>query len=115
MSRQKAALFHHFTYVFLSSKSQFKCEYLDSFVSKLYGQFKVDIGYVSGTTYKNQNLGINNMLNSLKRRKVNPLLKKFYVLFNFIGISFSVLRAIVKNACYKNISWAHFVIHSKKN
>ena len=67
----------------------------------LYGQFKVDIGYASGTTYKNQKLGINNMLNSLKRRKIRPLLKKSYVLINFIEITFSVLRAIVKNACYK--------------
>ena len=66
----------------------------------LYGQFKVDIGYVSGTTYKNEKQRINNMLNSWKRRKVNPLLKKSYVLINFIGISFSVLRATVKNACY---------------
>ena len=55
----------------------------------LYGQFKVDIGYASGTTYKNQKLGINNMLNSLKRRKVNTLLNKSYVLINLIGISFS--------------------------
>ena len=54
------------------------------------------------------------MLNSLKRREVNPLLKKSYVLINFIGILFSVLIAILKNACYKNINWAHFVIKSKK-
>ena len=38
------------------------------------------------------------MLSSLKRRKVNPLLKKSYVLINFIGISFSLLETIVKNA-----------------
>ena len=59
------------------------------------------MGYISVTTNENQKLGINNMLNSLKRRKVSPLLKKSYVLINFIGISFSVLRAIVKNACYR--------------
>ena len=41
------------------------------------------------------------MLNSLKRRKVNPLLKKSYVLINFIGISFSLFRAIVRNAWYE--------------
>ena len=85
-----------FTYVLWSSKNQFKCEYADSFVWILYGQFKVDIGYVIGTTYKNQMRGINNMLNSLKRRKVNPLLKKSYILINFIEISFSVFRAIGK-------------------
>ena len=54
------------------------------------------------------------MLNSLKRRKVKPLLKKSYVFINFVGISFSLLTALVKNACYKNINWAHFVIKSKK-
>ena len=85
-----------FTYVLWSSKNQLKCEYVDSFVSILYGQFKVDIGYVSGTTYKNQKREIDNMLNSLKRRKVNPLLKKSYILINFIEISFSVFRATGK-------------------
>ena len=54
------------------------------------------------------------MPNSLKRRKLNPLLKKSYVSINFIGISFSLLTALVKNVCYKNINWAHFVIKSKK-
>ena len=67
----------------------------------LYEEFKVDIGYISVTTYKNQKQGINNMLNSLKRRKVNPLLKKSYVLINFIGNSFSLLTAFVKNGFYE--------------
>ena len=52
--------------------------------------------YISVTTYKNQKLGINNMLSSLMRRKVNLLLKKSYVLINFIGISFGLFRTIVK-------------------
>ena len=85
-----------FTYVLWSSKNQFKCEYVGSFFSILYGQFKVDVGYVIGTTYENQKRGINNMLNSLTRRKVNPLLKKCYILINFIEISISVFRAIGK-------------------
>ena len=38
------------------------------------------------------------MLCSLKRTKVNPLLKKSYVLISFIGNSFSLLTAFVKNA-----------------
>ena len=92
---------HNFTYVLRSSKNQFKDEYLDSFVSILYGQLKVDIGYISRTTYKNEKRGMSNILKSLKRRNVNPLLKKSYVLINFIGILFSLLRAIVKNACYE--------------
>ena len=41
------------------------------------------------------------MLNSLKRRKVNPLLKKSYVLINFIGNSFSLLTAFLKKAFYE--------------
>ena len=59
------------------------------------------MGYISVTTNENQKLGINNMLNSLKRRKVNTLLNKSYVLINLIGISFSWPRTIVKNKCYK--------------
>ena len=96
-SCQKAASFHNFTYILWSSKNQFKCENLDYFVAVLYEEFKFDIGYISVTTYKNQKRGINNMLTSLKRRKVNPLLKKSYVLINFIGISFSLFGTIVKN------------------
>ena len=42
------------------------------------------------------------MLNSLKRKEGNPLLKKSDFLINFIGISFSILRATVKNAWYEN-------------
>ena len=37
-----------------------------SFVVILYWQFKVDIGHLSGTEYKNQKQGFNNMLNSQK-------------------------------------------------
>ena len=37
------------------------------------------------------------MLNSLKRKEVNRLLKKFGILINFIGISFIIMRGIVEN------------------
>ena len=59
------------------------------------------MGYISVTTYENQKLGINNMLSSLKRRKVNTLLNKSYVSINLIWISFSWPRTIVKTACNK--------------
>ena len=89
------------TYVLWGRKNQLKCENLDYFLSVLYEEFKVDIGYISGTTYKNQMRGINNMLSSLKRRKVNALLKKSYVLINFSGNSFSLLTVFVKNGFYE--------------
>ena len=44
-----------------------------------------------------------------------PLLKKPYVLINFIENSFGLLRAIGKVHVMKNINWAHFVSKSKKS
>ena len=44
---------------------------------------------------------MNNMPNSPTMKNVNPLLNMSDLLINFFGISFSILRGIVKNACYE--------------